>query len=92
MDAPVYVQRAVRVRAVRWFPPGHPSHVASDVVELHGSDYKIGTANGWRTIHPGDYIVYGHNNSVYPARPEVFEAAYERECQCLRTHNDSAGS
>lgn len=88
----VYMQRVVRVRAVRWWPPGHPEHRPNESVEHHHGEFKIGTSHGWRTLHPGDYIVVDHMGRTYPCRPEVFEAAYEPEQQCQRTEKDSAGS
>lgn len=40
---------------------------------------KIRTLEGIMTARPGDYIIRGVKGEIYPCKPDIFEATYERE-------------
>lgn len=40
---------------------------------------KIRTLEGIMTAQPGDYIIRGVKGEIYPCKPDIFEATYERE-------------
>ena len=82
-----YMQKLVTVRAIEWWPPEDSRHKPFPGIELYGDAYRIWTPNGWRTIHPGDYVVVDSNGHTYPCKPEVFHAAYE---PCPKIPNASA--
>lgn len=38
----------------------------------------INTLEGWMTASPGDWIIRGVQDEVYPCKPDIFEATYDR--------------
>ncbi len=38
----------------------------------------IGTLEGYLTVSPGDWIIQGVKGEIYPCKPDIFEATYER--------------
>lgn len=40
---------------------------------------NIRTLEGIMTAQPGDYIIRGVKGEIYPCKPDIFEATYERE-------------
>lgn len=48
------------------------TNVGTEHVQMH-----IGTLEGVMTATPGDFIILGVANEIYPCKPEIFEATYE---------------
>lgn len=42
---------------------------------------KIPTLEGVMTANVGDYIIRGVQGELYPCKPDVFEATYEKEAE-----------
>ena len=40
----------------------------------------IDTPEGGHTVCPGDWIITGVKGELYPCKPDIFEATYDREC------------
>ncbi|HEY2301817.1 MAG TPA: hypothetical protein VGH66_07985 [Acidimicrobiales bacterium] len=47
-------------------------------VEVYGDRVDIRTLEGTMTADPGDWIICGVKGELYPCKPEIFEATYER--------------
>lgn len=46
---------------------------------MNGSDpLIIKTLEGDHTVSPGDYIIQGVKGELYPCKPDIFKATYER--------------
>lgn len=43
-----------------------------------GGHLEIRTLEGVMTASPGDYVIRGVAGEVYPCKPNIFEATYER--------------
>ena len=46
-----------------------------------GTDYarwEIHTLEGVMTVEPGDWIIKGVKGELYPCKPDIFEATYEK--------------
>ena len=43
-----------------------------------GSYAQIVTLEGTMVVDPGDWIIRGVNGELYPCKPDIFEATYER--------------
>ena len=44
-----------------------------------GSDFMlIFTPEGVMRVNPGDYIIKGIKGEIYPCKPDIFEATYQR--------------
>lgn len=41
-------------------------------------DLYIGTLEGRMCVSPGDWIIRGVKGELYPCKPDIFEATYER--------------
>ena len=41
-------------------------------------ELKIQTLEGEMTANVGDWIITGVNGEVYPCKPDIFEATYEK--------------
>jgi hypothetical protein len=39
--------------------------------------FAIQTMEGWHEVTPGDWIITGVKNEVYPCKPDIFEATYD---------------
>ena len=71
-----YRKRPVVVDAFQWF-------AGEDIIEgmEWGSDRMlpyIETLEGKMYVSPGDYVITGVKGELYPCKPDVFEASYER--------------
>ncbi len=42
-------------------------------------DLIIFTLEGQHLASPGDYIIRGVKGELYPCKPDIFEATYEKE-------------
>lgn len=55
--------------------------IAAGTVYWQGGDephYTIRTLEGDMRANPGDFIIRGVNGDLYPCKPDIFAAAYER--------------
>jgi hypothetical protein len=88
---PLYRKRPVVIEAVQWRGPGGHESVqpyrnaagASEPFECgvcglsmkrHG---RVGTLEGEHRVCPGDWIIKGVANELYPCKPDIFEKTYE---------------
>ena len=67
-------KKPVVIEATQWFKHGdHPK------VHRH-SNPEFGiilTLEGIQMVSPGDWIITGVKNEVYPCKPDIFEMTYE---------------
>lgn len=49
-----------------------------DVLEFITGGMYIKTLEGKMRANPGDWIIFGVNNEIYPCKPDIFEKTYER--------------
>lgn len=47
-------------------------------VEVNGAGYVIHTLEGAHTADPKDWIVRGIKGEMWPVKPEIFDATYEK--------------
>jgi hypothetical protein len=70
----------------QWMPPvsnvvtdkKHPAHPAPGQIWRDGNDLWIGTLEGCMICSQGDWIIRGVKGELYPCKPDIFEATYER--------------
>ena len=49
------------------------------IVSTNGTDpLIINTLEGYMTIGIGDWVIQGVQNEIYPCKPDIFDATYER--------------
>ncbi|GAB6036187.1 hypothetical protein JCM15519_07460 [Fundidesulfovibrio butyratiphilus] len=81
---PMYRKKPVVIEAVRfdWSP-----HTADEICRMNGGEdglvfdekgVTIRTLEGNMLGQCGDYIIKGVQGELYPCKPEIFEATYER--------------
>ncbi|PNE53929.1 hypothetical protein A8H39_35875 [Paraburkholderia fungorum] len=64
--------RGSTVEASRWFAPGdHPR------VERQGQLWAVATPEGWRKVHPGDWILTDSTGNSWPMGDREFRYCYE---------------
>ena len=44
-----------------------------------GGKLRVATLEGDMFVSPGDWIIRGVKGELYPCKPDIFEATYERE-------------
>lgn len=56
------------------------------VVQAYRTDVEveINTLEGTMIANPGDWIIRGINDELYPCKPDIFEKTYEK----VGEHND----
>ena len=72
-------KKPIVVDAVQWFRMGDHPAVLSD--EQSPTGFAIRTLENTQVKHevtPGDWIITGVKGEVYPCKPDVFAATYER--------------
>jgi hypothetical protein len=47
-------------------------------IDRDGESFWIKTIEGRMTAFPGDYIIRGIKGEIYPCKPDIFEATYEK--------------
>lgn len=52
-----------------------PCQHCGDIMHNHG---WIDTLEGGHVVCPGDWIITGIKGEVYPCKPDIFEATYEK--------------
>jgi len=55
-----------------------PDWLQGKGVGITGMNISIYTLEGIMTAHPGDYIIKGVKDEVYPCKPDIFEQTYEK--------------
>lgn len=88
-----YRKKPVVIEAVRWtadgFDGGPPAwmpeiaqgggpEVPAGCISRFGDHLFIGTLEGTHTAQPGDWIIRGVKGELYPCKPDIFAATYER--------------
>lgn len=86
-----YRKKPVEVEAFKFYVDAFPDWFTNAVTEneviLHDCNHKksfkvsrceIKTLEGTMVAHEGDYIVKGVKGELYPCKPEIFEATYEK--------------
>ena len=49
--------------------------ICGNIMHLHG---WIDTLEGGHNVCPGDWIITGIKNELYPCKPDIFEITYEK--------------
>jgi hypothetical protein len=81
-----YRKKPVVIDAFQWWPGVAPPDWMRSrddwVVSQGTSVMTIYTLEGTMSARPGDWIIRGVQNEIYPCRNDIFEATYEpvREC------------
>lgn len=84
-----YRKKPVVIEAVQWWRDGHGNNNFAEVEALNrGScrellmnddgDLIIFTLEGQLLASPGDYIIRGVKGELYPCKPDIFDATYEK--------------
>ena len=68
-------KKPVVIEATQWFKDG--DHPAVFIGNKTGAA-QIETLEGAHLVRPGDWIITGVKNEVYPCKPDIFEATYEK--------------
>ena len=63
-EKPLWLTEAINAGKVRWW--------------RLGECYHIDTLEGTMTANVGDWIIRGVKGELYPCKPDIFEATYER--------------
>jgi hypothetical protein len=90
-----YRKKPVVIEAQQFFPdvtPWPPGVVAASL-ERSRTGYAIATLEGPHEVTPGDYIIRGIKGELYPCKPDIFAATYERTddaCEELRARIEGA--
>ncbi len=73
-----YRKRPVVVEAEQFSP--HKDHWPTGVMASGDSPtgYAIKTLEGLMVVSPGDFIITGVQGELYPCKPDIFHASYER--------------
>lgn len=83
-----YRKKPVAIEAVQWngiafqlgeMPPWFADAVRTGEIQRDDDKLKITTLEGVMTANPNDWIIKGVKNELYPCKPEIFEATYEKE-------------
>lgn len=82
-----YRKKPVVIEAKQWFNLGdHP-----EVKQYERGGFCMGchrefahhgnvkTLEGWHIVCPGDWIVKGIQNELYPVKPDIFAKTYDKE-------------
>ncbi len=83
----LYRKKPVVIEAFDWHNANTPAPkwfadaIVSGKVYFQGGDnpyYTIETLEGKHRADPGDFIIQGIQGELYPCKPDIFEATYER--------------
>lgn len=70
-------KKPVVIEAAQWFADGHCPVWAQMNVQECGTHFKVATLEGVMRGEPGDWIIKGVKDEVYPCKPDIFAATYE---------------
>lgn len=80
-------KKPVVIEAVQWLnrkiicPPGPMWFAEAEdqgTINLAGDQLCIKTLEGEMRAIPGDWIIRGVKEEIYPCKPDIFEATYEK--------------
>ena len=74
-----YKKKPVFVEAVQWTGDNCSEVIefANHAVAITETILLVPTLGGWLVAYPGDYIIKGVKDEVYPCKPDVFEESYD---------------
>lgn len=74
-----YRKRPVEVEAIQWDGDNWHEVLAftGRGISQHGRTLSITTLEGTMTASPGDWIIRGIADELYPCKPDIFEQTYE---------------
>lgn len=87
MPAQTWRKRPIEIEAIRWtgdnWPTVHEFVGDADVQQSPRAwgpegTIEIATLEGVMRAQPGDWIIRGVQGELYPCKPDIFEATYER--------------
>jgi len=72
-------KKPVVIKATQWFRDGdHPAvFLMAPGPHFLGGKHVIQTLEGHHIVQPGDWIITGVKNEVYPCKPDIFAATYD---------------
>lgn len=84
-----YRKKPVVIEAVQWWRDGHGNNNFAEVEALNGGSCPglmvnghgnliVLTLEGQHLASPGDYIIRGVKGELYPCKPDIFDATYEK--------------
>lgn len=76
-----FKKRPVVIDAFRWLEDEAPDwweRFQNIEMEVNTGVALIPTLEGTMRASPGDWVIRGIAGEVYPCKPEIFEATYER--------------
>ena len=78
IEAILYTEDS-RDAVIAW---GYP-HIQSQSIDDDGAEYelmnlRIPTLEGTMILRPGNWLIRGVNGELYPCKPDIFDATYER--------------
>lgn len=76
---PRYRKKAIIIDAWQNLPENLsvPNWVQESARGVVGDPLRVYTAEGVMTANPGDWLIRGIANEVYPCKPDIFAATYE---------------
>lgn len=78
-EDPVWIIDAIQSGVVRIVKYGSIIGHAKSGFKPDSLKMEIKTLEGVMTANPGDYIIQGVQGEIYPCKPDIFEASYEKE-------------
>jgi hypothetical protein len=76
-----YIKRPIVIEAFRYpmetFPHWAKEAVMNHTIEVWEGFLTIETLEGTMRADPGDYIIKGIANEIYPCKAEIFEQSYD---------------
>lgn len=80
-----YRKKPVEIEAVLWdgnkvseVTPWISEALENGVIIRYGDKVLIFTLEGKLYANPGDYIIKGVKGELYPCKPDIFNATYEK--------------
>lgn len=75
-------KKPVVIDAFRWLPNAPPSSLPAwftgrSCWDLSDGTLTIRTLEGDMIVSPGDWIIKGVKDELYPCKPDIFAATYE---------------
>lgn len=82
MNTMKYRTKPVVIEAFRYYIDNRPDwfcdKVSSNEIITFETHCKINTLDGIMRAEVGDYIIQGIKGEIYPCKPDIFEATYEK--------------
>lgn len=75
-----YRKLPVTIEAFRWTIDKAPewwTELGGPHTNIAGGDAVISTLEGYMIARPGDWIIKGVKEEIYPCKPEIFDMTYE---------------